>query len=322
MRNYSKIVNIVFGILCCSIIIFLVLQSNTNHNFIPPRVKDFQMGKVPDTIRCALNTHTPLHRHVQKTAHEVEETIESMLLQSDETFEDYARRLTALVNRNMTQWFLHQHELKSFDDVVHVTTSFRDNYVYWLFTAVRYLFGIRRPLELVEPEDILFRGYGFCSQHALLIAKILEQQGIKTKIHGLNGHVVPEMIAPDGQSFILDTNANLVLPGTVSTLAKNPEFLEKAYFKAWHDYYVAFSGVSKNDTHYDAIRRIAMEDAKAYATLYTTQDDNKVFSGTDDYVNYWEIRFWRFSKVAKYLLPVLLGIIALYFLGKSRRKSK
>lgn len=302
-------------------LIFQLAHDGTNYNFIPPLIEGRCLGKVPDSIRCSLNTHTHLHNHVRQTPSEVAQTAESMQLRTGESCEHYAIRLTNLANQNMTQWFLHQHELKSFDDVVHVTTSFRDNYVYWLFTAVRYLFGIRRPLELVEPEDILLRGYGFCSQHALLIAKILEQQGIKTKIHGLNGHVVPEMIAPDGQSFILDTNANLVLPGTVSTLAKNPEFLEKAYFKAWLNYYVAFSGVAQNDTHYEAIWRIAMEDAKAYAALYTTQDDNKVFSSTDDYVNYWEIRFWRFSKVAKYLLPILLGIIALYFLGKSRRKN-
>lgn len=316
---HKKCVGLAFVTLGMALALLLLAGHFCNTYFVPPLVTQ-NAEIVPQAIRCASNTHTFLHAHQHKSHAQTNALVRTMYKKDDEDFEAYAVRLTSLANQHMTQWFIHKEKLASFADAVHVTTSFMDNYVYWLFANLKFLLGMPRHIEFIEPEQILYRGYGFCSQHALLIASILERQHIEARIHSLGGHVVPSMRTPQGDEFVLDTNANLVLHGSPETLAKQSEILEKAYFQAWYRFYMAFAANRNDVNKEEVICRAAQEDAQSYAAMYTSLENNKVFTGTNNYVNYKVNLFYRVSEILKYLLPCIFIAIGI-FLQFSRKEK-
>jgi hypothetical protein len=89
-------------------------------------------------------------------------------------------------------------------------------------------------LETHDPVRYLNAyGYGFCDDSATSLMLLAEAAGLKARVWGIYGHVVPEvyfdgawhMLDPDGEVYYLDDAGQIA---SVETLAKRPDIIRKS----------------------------------------------------------------------------------------------
>lgn len=123
----------------------------------------------------------------------------------------------------------------------------------------RYHDGPAHPgVEMHDPVRFLnVYGYGFCDDSAVNFAVLAGQAGLKARVWGLSGHVVPEawfedgwrMLDPDGEIYYLEDDGRAI--AGVKTLEQRPDLISKypsPYYK----------------------------DTRRTAEIYTSTGDNKV----------------------------------------------
>ena len=89
-------------------------------------------------------------------------------------------------------------------------------------------------IELHDPVRYLnVYGYGFCDDSATNLMVLAEQAGLKGRVWGLDGHVVPEvffdgdwhMLDPDGEIYYLEDDGHTI--ASVKTLETRPDLIRK-----------------------------------------------------------------------------------------------
>lgn len=89
-------------------------------------------------------------------------------------------------------------------------------------------------IEVHDPVRFLnVYGYGFCDDAATNFMVLSEQAGVKARVWGLSGHVVPEayfedawhMLDPDGQIYYLDDDGYTI--SSIATLEQRPDIIRK-----------------------------------------------------------------------------------------------
>lgn len=113
-------------------------------------------------------------------------------------------------------------------------------------------------IEIHDPVRYLnVYGYGFCDDSATNFMALAEAAGLKSRVWGLSGHVVPEayyngdwhMLDPDGEIYYLDDDGENI--SSIKTLEQRPDIIRKYP----SPYYT---------------------DADMLVRIYTTTDDNKI----------------------------------------------
>lgn len=91
-----------------------------------------------------------------------------------------------------------------------------------------------KDIEMHDPVRFLnVYGYGFCDDSAVNFMVLAEQAGLKARVWGLSGHVVPEaffeggwrMLDPDGQVYYLEDDGRSI--AGVKTLEQRPDLIRK-----------------------------------------------------------------------------------------------
>ena len=89
-------------------------------------------------------------------------------------------------------------------------------------------------IETHDPVRFLnVYGYGFCDDSATNFMVLAERAGLKSRVWGLSGHVVPEahfdgdwhMLDPDGEIYYLDDDGQNI--SSIQTLQKRPDIIRK-----------------------------------------------------------------------------------------------
>jgi hypothetical protein len=121
----------------------------------------------------------------------------------DESDDTYAARLTRAINGHLV------HSMGSpFPRV-----SALQNWILWLLGTVapsRF-----RNLEFRNARFALERGFGLCSQAALVLADLLGRAGIRAEIAVLEGHVVVTAETAPGRWIVLDPDYGVTIPMTL-----------------------------------------------------------------------------------------------------------
>jgi len=147
-----------------------------------------------------------------------------------EDLEEYLRRLARLASDRMLRI-----------DPEHTTPTIFENWIVWLYS--RYL----GKYEWIDSARAARLGGGFCSQHAILFNNILREQGIESRILGLKGHVVNEVLV-GGKWKVYDADYDVVFDTSLKDLEDHPEKVEAAYKAAgrpeeearhWRDVFAA-----------------------------------------------------------------------------------
>jgi hypothetical protein len=117
----------------------------------------------------------------------------------------------------------------------HLQVPIYENYV--LFVLSYIVPQNFRKYEFLDYRRALERGVGLCSQHAIILAGILNEKGITSKIIGLSGHVVltAQVDEESNEWWVLDPDYGVVIPYDLDTIEKEPEIIKSFYAREGYD---------------------------------------------------------------------------------------
>lgn len=133
----------------------------------------------------------------------------------------YAQRMTRYINSHTTHAFAEQNTLSN----IHlIAAPFLWSWPLWLGGLWGSISGQKFTVEFCSPEKGLARGYGYCSQRALILQNILRANGIQARATDLYGHVVCTARI-DGKDVLLDADYGLASSHSLEAFHKRPELL-------------------------------------------------------------------------------------------------
>jgi hypothetical protein len=167
-----------------------------------------------------------------------------------ESIEEYVARLTALVSNRML-----------LINPKYAKPTVCENWVLWVRSQVLGEY------EWLDTERAVRLGGGFCSQHAIVFNNVLREQGIDSRILGLGGHVLNEVLI-EGQWRVYDPTYNVVFGASLDELESDPDVV-----------YQAYRSIGRPDS-----------EAKHWQNVFSTKADN------------WHFRSSRTYDLAGYLI--------------------
>jgi hypothetical protein len=236
-----------------------------NFSYVPPKA-----GKVPPA--------------------DVTPIVQELYKKDGEALEQYLERLTDAVYRNTTHYFIDRKSENSWKVRSRGTVELTENWSLYLYALWKYLLGEWHTIEFSEPEPALRRGYGYCSQRALIAAAMLERQQMPGKMSGLEGHVVAMTTLPDGREYILDPDYNIVIPYSLNYIT------DSMRIDLFTTYY---TGKNKFDIF----------------QLYKTKENNKIYESPYLYTGEYIENLYSIAKKIKWIIPILCiisGIILIF----------
>lgn len=99
----------------------------------------------------------------------------------------------------------------------------------FILRALSYTHPLFYAYEFTDYQRGLRRGYGVCSQAAIVTAGIFAAMGYQTRLLGLNGHVVAAV-----DDIIVDADLGVILPFDIDAAQKNPGSVAAFYEAAGH----------------------------------------------------------------------------------------
>lgn len=146
-----------------------------------------------------------------------------------ETPEGIVRQATMIVHRAMSgQWPPEPARVPA-----------RQNWILWLagffdqaavscgLTNVDDLFSV---YQMTDHDRALQRGFGICSQQALVLAGFLDElHGYKSEVAVLSGHAVLQVTLPGGSLMLADPHKGVVLPFGLKHAETRPGDVEALY---------------------------------------------------------------------------------------------
>lgn len=121
--------------------------------------------------------------------------------------------------------------------------SFFYNWSLWIYSKIdqyiplnfHYMKVTRDNLErfqYLNYRDAIERGVGLCSQHAIAVANYLNKRGFNARVVGLNGHVVNEVVSPNGTVLVIDSDYNVTMNFSIQYARAHPAIVKKYYINA------------------------------------------------------------------------------------------
>jgi hypothetical protein len=151
-----------------------------------------------------------------------EQAIKEAVRRQGETDDAYARRLTRVVSMGVAHYWSEKGR-----DRYHLRVPAGENWLLYLksFTEPEH-YG---KYEFADPEKALERGVGLCSQQAVILCRLLLDNGIDAKIIVLGGHVVVGARTGPGKWIVADPDYGVVVPRDIVEIMKEPELVRPYY---------------------------------------------------------------------------------------------
>lgn len=200
---------------------------------------------------------------------------------------DYLTQLSRLVSESVMHYWQDEHRAE-----YRILLPWSENFI---LRALAYInpkyFAM---YEFQDHRKAIARGVGLCSQHSIITAGFLAEQGIPTKLIELHGHVILTAEVDEGQWWLLDPDYGLVLPFSLQEAEENPAEVAQFYHRA---------GFSDYDV--DKVEE------------FFRTDNNIIFDGGAESYQTWLFVIEKISYVAKWAIPV--GLLLPVFLTKDKR---
>ena len=175
---------------------------------------------------------------------------------------DYVYRLNHTVNQAIAHYWLDEGI-----DTYRMRVPIWENYILWWYSFKNPRVYLR--YEFTDYRRALERGIGLCSEHAIILEEVLENNGINAKIIGLSGHVVASAKA-DGKWFILDADYGIVIPNSIEEIEQNPAIAHYYYKDTWNpDLLTSIYGSKEDNYQFDS--------AQAYSSQKTVDFEQKSY---------------------------------------------
>jgi hypothetical protein len=142
----------------------------------------------------------------------------------------FATKMTKTINEGIAHYW----EDEGIDKY-HLRVPIYKNYI--LYFASYIMPEKFRKYEFLDYHRAIERGLGQCSEHAIILAEVLFEKGIKSKMVGLEGHVVVTAQVDEtvDEWWILDSDYGVIIPFDLATIEKRPEIIATYYSEAGYD---------------------------------------------------------------------------------------
>ncbi len=185
-------------------------------------------------------------------------------------------------------------------DEYHLRIPIQENYLLFLASFVRPDLYLK--YEFTDYRKAVERGVGMCSQCVVIVAEVLKEKRIHSRIVSLGEHVVVlAEVGPD-EWWMLDPDYGVTVPHTLSDIQAHPESVEPFY------------------THWGW-------SPKTIANLVRIYGHNKATIYDGDGAKAYHAKLWiveELSYIMIWMIPVVLmlpQVIVAYRKARSRRMS-
>jgi lipopolysaccharide/colanic/teichoic acid biosynthesis glycosyltransferase len=200
----------------------------------------------------------------------------------------YAARLVAVVHRSMA----HVDASSLGPDVMNARVPLRENYVLSAAALVRP--SVYARYEFIDPARAMERGFGVCSQFALVTSELLRQNGLHARLVSLGDHMIVSLRLADGREILLDSDFGVLVPRSLDDLQADPAQAGEFYAGALAtDVRIGHAPTIDVERSYGPVGNVV------YAEMSENTGLRKVWV------------FERLAYVVKWLLPVLAILPAL-----------
>jgi len=200
---------------------------------------------------------------------------------------DYLTQLSRLVSESVMHYWQDEHRAE-----YRILLPWSENFILRALAYVNPKYFAM--YEFQDHRKAIARGVGLCSQHSIITAGFLAEQGIPAKLIELHGHVILTAEVDEGQWWLLDPDYGLVLPFSLQEAEENPAEVAQFYQRA---------GFSDYDV--DKVEE------------FFRTDNNIIFDGGAESYQTWLFVIEKISYVAKWAIPV--GLLLPVFLTKDKR---
>lgn len=195
---------------------------------------------------------------------------------------DYLTQLSLLVSESVLHYWQDEHR-----EEYRIMLPWSENFILRSMAYFNPKYFAR--YEFQDHRKAIARGVGLCSQHAIIAAGFLAEQGIPAKLIELTGHVILTAEVDEGQWWLLDPDYGLVLPFSLEQAEENPAEVALFYERA---------GFSDYDVD-------KVED-------FFRTDNNIMFDGGAATYQTWLYVIEKVSYFAKWFLPLALTMPLLF----------
>ncbi len=158
-----------------------------------------------------------------------QELLRDAMRRSGEGLPDYLERLTHLIHRQIVP-FEHPVDV----DRYHLRVPPWENY---LLYAATFVMPFKGAYAFCDHRKALERGVGLCDQQAMIVDGLLEEQGIKSKIMSLRGHVLSVALVDPKRDlwWVLDPTRDVVVKLDYRRVLRHPSLAAPFYQAKYGD---------------------------------------------------------------------------------------
>lgn len=267
----------------CLIVDFSLLIRNVGRGFLFLSVSLFSINLYGVILGAAVYPHnSSTFGEIASKENQVQR-VDSLLKTRAENDEEYFARLSQSVHDHMV--FAWRNEF--------TRIPLGENYI---LSMLAYWAPDRfSSMEFVDPELALERRSGICSQNALVVYRILDEQNISAKMVGLNGHVVASAKGSSGDEYILDPDVGIVIPYGINEIENNPLLVE---------------------AYYDPLSEIGSGYAEFMASYYGPEGNN-IYDMSNEYLRQ-SLYIERVAYLLKWLIPAAFAVFGVLLIGVHR----
>lgn len=139
----------------------------------------------------------------------------------DEDDFTFAERMNGFVHAHTTHFLFDANRL---DNIEVMAVPLEWCWPLWLRGLLSVFAGERFVVEFCDAEKGLARGFGYCSQRALILEDILARNSLRARTTELYGHVVCAL-SSGGREIVLDPDYGVLIPHSLLYLHRHPEAL-------------------------------------------------------------------------------------------------
>ena len=142
----------------------------------------------------------------------------------DSSDEDFILKVNRAVNQGMAHYWR-----KEGIDKYYLRIPVYENYLLFCASFIYPRFFER--YQFCDYKKAIKRGVGLCSQHAIIVSEILEENDIDTKVIDLGSHVVlsAQVNKLKDVWYVLDPDIGVVIKHSLEEIEENPELIRGFY---------------------------------------------------------------------------------------------
>lgn len=147
---------------------------------------------------------------------------QQIVRRANESDEEYVFRISKIIHDGIVNYWLDEGIEK-----YNLRVPIWENYLLYLVSFIKP--DIYRKYEYANYNKAIERGVGLCSQQAIIVTGILNDNGIDAEIIALSGHFVLRAKVNENTWYVVDPDYGVVISHDIFEIEANPDLIRPYY---------------------------------------------------------------------------------------------